>query len=100
LRASPYLTASARRRRWRLKVTSGSYAERSAGQARGAAVHRGRCAATIAITSWAERYPRRVADRFVELPGGHCTILERPDEVNAHLRRLVDSVGEEQRATS
>jgi pimeloyl-ACP methyl ester carboxylesterase len=54
----------------------------------------------IAITSWAERYPRRVADRFVELPGGHCTILERPDEVNAHLRRLVDSVGEEQRATS
>ena len=38
--------------------------------------------------------------QFVELPGGHCAILECPDEVNAHLRRLVDSVGEEQRATS
>jgi pimeloyl-ACP methyl ester carboxylesterase len=38
--------------------------------------------------------------QFVELPGGHCAILECPDEVNAHLRRLIDSVGEEQRATS
>ncbi len=31
---------------------------------------------------------------FVELPGGHCAILERPDEVNAQLRRLVESVSE------
>lgn len=29
---------------------------------------------------------------FVEMPGGHCSILECPDEVNAHLRGLVDSV--------
>jgi pimeloyl-ACP methyl ester carboxylesterase len=32
--------------------------------------------------------------QFVELSGGHCAILERPDEVNAHLRRLVESVTE------
>ena len=38
--------------------------------------------------------------QFVELSGGHCAILERPDDVNAHLRLLVESVGEEQRATS
>ncbi|GFG50480.1 alpha/beta hydrolase [Mycolicibacterium agri] len=38
--------------------------------------------------------------QFVELPGGHCAILERPDEVNDHLRWLVESVGEQQRATS
>ena len=31
---------------------------------------------------------------FVELGGGHCGILERPDEVNAHLRDLVGSVGQ------
>jgi len=37
--------------------------------------------------------------QFVELSGGHCAILERPDEVNAHLRRLVESVSEPQRAT-
>ena len=37
---------------------------------------------------------------FVELPGGHCAILERPDEVNNQLRRLVESVGEQRRATS
>lgn len=37
---------------------------------------------------------------FVELSGGHCAILERPDDVNARLRRLVESVGEQQRATS
>jgi pimeloyl-ACP methyl ester carboxylesterase len=30
--------------------------------------------------------------RFVELSGGHCAILERPDEVNEQLRWLVDSV--------
>ena len=28
---------------------------------------------------------------LVELPGGHCAILERPDEVNAQLRNLVES---------
>lgn len=37
---------------------------------------------------------------FVELSGGHCAILERPDEVNAQLRRLVESVGEPQRQTT
>ena len=41
---------------------------------------------------------RRIADTapnlvaFVEMPGGHCSILECPDEVKAHLRGLVDSV--------
>jgi pimeloyl-ACP methyl ester carboxylesterase len=30
--------------------------------------------------------------RFVEVPGGHCAILERPDDVNDHLRWLVRSV--------
>lgn len=34
---------------------------------------------------------------FVELPGGHCAILERPDEVNKHLRQLIDSVTGERR---
>ena len=38
--------------------------------------------------------------QFVELSGGHCAILERPDEVNEHLRSLVESVSEPQRATS
>jgi pimeloyl-ACP methyl ester carboxylesterase len=37
---------------------------------------------------------------FVELSGGHCAILERPDEVNGHLRWLIESVGEPRRATS
>jgi pimeloyl-ACP methyl ester carboxylesterase len=37
---------------------------------------------------------------FVELPGGHCAILEQPDEVNDHLRRLIGSVAQAQRATS
>ncbi len=31
---------------------------------------------------------------FVELAGGHCAILERPDEVNAHLRNLVESAAD------
>jgi pimeloyl-ACP methyl ester carboxylesterase len=35
---------------------------------------------------------------FVELSGGHCAILERPDEVNKHLRLLIDSVCREQTA--
>ena len=30
--------------------------------------------------------------QFVELSGGHCAILERPDEVNEQLRWLVESV--------
>jgi pimeloyl-ACP methyl ester carboxylesterase len=40
---------------------------------------------------------RRIADalpnlvELVELPGGHCAILERPDEVNWHLRALAES---------
>ena len=29
---------------------------------------------------------------LVELPGGHCSMLERPGEVNRHLRALVESV--------
>ena len=29
---------------------------------------------------------RRTWPEFVELPGGHCAILERPDEVNGQLR--------------
>jgi pimeloyl-ACP methyl ester carboxylesterase len=35
---------------------------------------------------------------FVELSGGHCAILERPDEVNKHLRLLIDSVSRTQSA--
>ena len=37
---------------------------------------------------------------FVELPGGHCAILERPGEVNHHLRNLVSSVTDAQQASS
>ena len=37
---------------------------------------------------------------FVELPGGHCAILEHPDEVNAHLRALAESVREQRRISS
>ena len=49
---------------------------------------------------------RKIADAvpnlagFVELPGGHCAILERPHEVNQHLRDLVASVSSLQRASS
>ena len=32
---------------------------------------------------------------FVELPGGHCAILERPDEVNRTLRSLAESVAQQ-----
>jgi pimeloyl-ACP methyl ester carboxylesterase len=35
---------------------------------------------------------------FVELSGGHCAIVERPDEVNKHLRMLIESVSEERTA--
>ncbi len=38
--------------------------------------------------------------QFVELSGGHCAIVERPDEVNKHLRWLAESVAQERRATS
>ncbi|HEV7853801.1 MAG TPA: alpha/beta hydrolase [Mycobacterium sp.] len=37
---------------------------------------------------------------IVELSGGHCAILEHPDEVNGHLRWLIESVAEMRRATS
>jgi pimeloyl-ACP methyl ester carboxylesterase len=37
---------------------------------------------------------------FVELSGGHCAILERPDDVNKHLRLLIESVSRERRASS
>jgi pimeloyl-ACP methyl ester carboxylesterase len=37
---------------------------------------------------------------LIELPGGHCAILERPDEVNRQLRDLVASVRAPERATS
>jgi pimeloyl-ACP methyl ester carboxylesterase len=37
---------------------------------------------------------------FVELSGGHCAIVERPDEVNKHLRLLIESVTPDQRASS
>jgi pimeloyl-ACP methyl ester carboxylesterase len=37
---------------------------------------------------------------IVELPGGHCSNLERPDEVNRLLRELVDYAAADRRATS
>jgi pimeloyl-ACP methyl ester carboxylesterase len=37
---------------------------------------------------------------FVELSGGHCAIVERPDEVNRHLRTLIESVNQERRISS
>lgn len=49
---------------------------------------------------------RRIAEEvpnlteFVELAGGHCAILERPAEVNKHLRALVESVTAERRISS
>lgn len=49
---------------------------------------------------------RRIADAapnlagLVELPGGHCAILEHPDHVNRHLRSLAESVTSPRRATS
>ena len=38
--------------------------------------------------------------RFVELPGGHCAILERPDEVNEQLRWLIEAAGSQERRVS
>jgi pimeloyl-ACP methyl ester carboxylesterase len=49
---------------------------------------------------------RRIADAapnlvaLIEMPGGHCAILERPAEVNRELRELVASVITPRRATS
>ena len=37
---------------------------------------------------------------FVELSGGHCAIVERPDEVNKHLRMLIESVSQDRRISS
>jgi pimeloyl-ACP methyl ester carboxylesterase len=36
--------------------------------------------------------------QFVELSGGHCAIVERPDEVNKHLRMLIETATQEQTA--
>ncbi|OBH00355.1 MULTISPECIES: alpha/beta fold hydrolase [unclassified Mycobacterium] len=36
---------------------------------------------------------------LVELPGGHCSMLEQPGEVNRHLRALVESVTHDVRAS-
>src|SRR5882762_1184640 len=47
------------------------------------------------------RYIARMAPNlasFVELSGGHCAIVERPDEVNKHLRLLIESVSQERTA--
>jgi pimeloyl-ACP methyl ester carboxylesterase len=37
---------------------------------------------------------------FVELSGGHCAILEQPDEVNRQLRGLAESVRQPRRISS
>jgi pimeloyl-ACP methyl ester carboxylesterase len=37
---------------------------------------------------------------FVEMSGGHCAILEYPDEVNRELRGLAESVREERKISS
>ena len=37
---------------------------------------------------------------FVELSGGHCAMLERPDEVNDQLRWLIEYASTQRRATS
>jgi pimeloyl-ACP methyl ester carboxylesterase len=36
---------------------------------------------------------------FVELTGGHCAILERPEQVNHQLRALAASVAPEERVS-
>jgi pimeloyl-ACP methyl ester carboxylesterase len=36
---------------------------------------------------------------LVELPGGHCSMLEQPREVNRHLRALVESVARDVRVS-
>ncbi|TGD87151.1 alpha/beta hydrolase [Mycolicibacterium sp. CH28] len=37
---------------------------------------------------------------LVEIPGGHCAILEHPEAVNGHLRALVESVAAARRVSS
>lgn len=37
---------------------------------------------------------------LVEMPGGHCAILEHPEAVNDHLRSLVESVAAQRRISS
>jgi pimeloyl-ACP methyl ester carboxylesterase len=37
---------------------------------------------------------------LVELPGGHCSMLEHPDEISRHLRSLAESVSREVRISS
>jgi pimeloyl-ACP methyl ester carboxylesterase len=37
---------------------------------------------------------------FVELPGGHCSMLEHPGEVSRHLRSLAESVSHDVRISS
>lgn len=46
----------------------------------------------------AETVPNLV--KLLEVSGGHCAILERPEEVNGALRDLVESVAGPRRATS
>ncbi|MGE2691460.1 alpha/beta fold hydrolase [Mycolicibacterium pulveris] len=55
----------------------------------------------LPVTS-ARRIAREVPNlaEYVELSGGHCAILERPQEVNRQLRLLVDSVAAKRRVTS
>jgi pimeloyl-ACP methyl ester carboxylesterase len=36
--------------------------------------------------------------QFVELSGGHCAIVERPDEVNKHLRLLIETATQKRSA--
>jgi pimeloyl-ACP methyl ester carboxylesterase len=46
----------------------------------------------------AEAAPNLV--ELVEIPGGHCAILEHPEAVNGHLRALVESVAARRRISS
>jgi pimeloyl-ACP methyl ester carboxylesterase len=60
-------------------------------------------AAPVALPMVSSRHIARMAPNlaeFVELSGGHCATLERPDEVNRRLRWLIESVSEPERATS
>jgi pimeloyl-ACP methyl ester carboxylesterase len=49
---------------------------------------------------------RRIAEAapnvvdLIELPGGHCSILEQPHEVNRHLRALAQAVNARARRIS
>ncbi|AQT81147.1 alpha/beta hydrolase [Mycolicibacterium litorale] len=46
----------------------------------------------------AEAAPNLV--ELVELPGGHCAILEHPEDVNGHLRTLAESAAAQRRISS